>query len=244
MTGWHPILRSAPRSRITGRPFRFTTSITWQRPRASQCHVNPNYKNAYIESFNLNLQQALPWDMVASLYYDGSVGRHLLIRTNENQATGPAAPASVPDSLSHQPHRSRCGHRLQHRRSNSILSNYNGLWAVLSKNMSHGLEFSMNYEWTKSMDINSLGSQGGSRCRTATTPAKTTACRTSTCAITSPGQQSTTCPSRATAGLGLSACDNHPVPDRQSCQHPGRQLKLQRRNRPCSSQPGWLDHQA
>jgi hypothetical protein len=27
--------------------------------------------------------------------------------------------------------------------------------------MGNGLEFSMNYEWTKSMDINSLGSQGG-----------------------------------------------------------------------------------
>ena len=26
--------------------------------------------------------------------------------------------------------------------------------------MSNGLEFNMNYEWTKSMDINSLGSQG------------------------------------------------------------------------------------
>ena len=36
------------------------------------------------------------------------------------------------------------------------------MWAVLGKNMSNGLEFNMNYEWTKSMDINSLGSQGGS----------------------------------------------------------------------------------
>jgi hypothetical protein len=45
---------------------------------------------------------------------------------------------------------------------NSIgFSNYNALWAVLNKNMGHGLEFTMNYEWTKSMDINSLGSQGG-----------------------------------------------------------------------------------
>ncbi len=40
-------------------------------------------------------------------------------------------------------------------------SSYNAMWAVLSKNMSNGLEFNMNYEWTKSLDINSLGSQGG-----------------------------------------------------------------------------------
>jgi hypothetical protein len=45
---------------------------------------------------------------------------------------------------------------------NSIgFSNYNALWAVLSKNMSNGLEFNMNFEWAKSMDLNSLGSQGG-----------------------------------------------------------------------------------
>jgi len=35
------------------------------------------------------------------------------------------------------------------------------MWAVLSKNMGHGLEFNMNYDWSKSLDINSLGSQGG-----------------------------------------------------------------------------------
>jgi hypothetical protein len=47
-----------------------------------------------------------------------------------------------------------------YRTSNSS-SNYNAMWAVLSKNMSHGLQFNMNYEWTKSLDLNSLGSQGG-----------------------------------------------------------------------------------
>jgi hypothetical protein len=35
------------------------------------------------------------------------------------------------------------------------------MWAVLTKNMSHGLSLNMNYNWSKSMDINSLGSQGG-----------------------------------------------------------------------------------
>jgi len=34
------------------------------------------------------------------------------------------------------------------------------MWATLAKNMGHGLQFSMNYEWAKSMDISSLGSQG------------------------------------------------------------------------------------
>jgi hypothetical protein len=126
--------------------------------------VNHDYKNAYIQSFNLNLQQALPWGLVAQLYYDGSVGRHLEIEANENQvvgatsavqvhpftalaATSPVAPGGA--IASNIGYRASIGH-----------SNYNAMWAVLSKNMSNGLEFNMNFEWTRSMDINSLGSQG------------------------------------------------------------------------------------
>ncbi len=125
--------------------------------------TNPNYKNAYIESFNLNVQQALPHGMVASLYYVGSVGRHLLIRTNENQATGPAGALHPYQTLSStSPIDPGVAIASNITEVNSISSsNYNGMWAVLSKNMTHGLYFSVNYEWTKSMDINSLGSQGG-----------------------------------------------------------------------------------
>ena len=126
--------------------------------------VNPLYSNAYVESFNLNLQQSLPWGIVGSVYYAGSLGRHLLIRTNANQAVGatsntqkrpftqlsassPVAPGGAINS--------NIGER------NSIgFSNYNALWGVLAKNAGNGLQFSMNYMWAKSQDLNSLGSQG------------------------------------------------------------------------------------
>src|SRR5271154_179128 len=125
--------------------------------------TSPNYRNAYIESFNLNVQQELPYGMVASLYYVGSVGRHLLIRTNENQASGPAGAPHPYQTLSlNSPIDPGVAIASNITEVNSISSsNYNGMWAVLSKNMSHGLYVSANYEWTKSMDINSLGSQGG-----------------------------------------------------------------------------------
>jgi len=125
--------------------------------------TNPNYRNAYIESFNLNVQQQLPYGMVASLYYVGSVGRHLLIRTNENQASGPVGSLHPYQTLSlNSPIDPgvAIASNITEVNSNSS-SNYNGMWAVLSKNMSHGVYISANYEWTKSMDINSLGSQGG-----------------------------------------------------------------------------------
>jgi Carboxypeptidase regulatory-like domain len=125
--------------------------------------TNPNYRNAYIESFNLNVQQEFAHGMVASLYYVGSVGRHLLIRTNENQATGPVGSPHLYQTLSPNSPIDpgvAIASNITEVNSNSS-SNYNGMWAVLSKNMSHGLYLSANYEWTKSMDINSLGSQGG-----------------------------------------------------------------------------------
>jgi hypothetical protein len=128
--------------------------------------VNPNLRNAYVEDFNLNIQQALPWmGMEATVGYFGSVGHHLLIVTDPNQANGStAAPSARPyPALSASSPilpggniNSNIGER------NSISnSNYNAMWATLSKNMGHGLYFSTNYEWSKSMDLNSLGSQGG-----------------------------------------------------------------------------------
>ncbi len=127
--------------------------------------TNPNLKNAYIEDFNLNVQQALPWGMVGSIGYYGSVGRHLLIHTDPNQANGStAAPAARPFPTLSATSPIDPGGNINSNISevNSISSsNYNGLWVTIAKALAHGVEFNANYEWTKSMDLNSLGSQGG-----------------------------------------------------------------------------------
>jgi hypothetical protein len=133
--------------------------------------VNPNYRNASIQSFNLNVQQALPWGMVGQLYYDGSVGRHLEVESNINQAAGTGARpfAALSASSPIRPGASISGTNIGYRTSNS-LSSYNAMWAVLGKNMSNGLDFSTNFEWTKSQDLNSLGSQGGLTLPDSTNP--------------------------------------------------------------------------
>ena len=127
--------------------------------------VNPRFKNAYIESFNLNVQHALPWGLVSSLGYYGSLGRHLLIETNLNQVVGATSATQVhPFTALSATSPIRPGGAIASNigyRNSISFSDYNAVWAVISKNMSHGLEFNMNYMWTKSMDINSLGSQGG-----------------------------------------------------------------------------------
>ncbi|MGA1984361.1 MAG: carboxypeptidase regulatory-like domain-containing protein [Acidobacteriaceae bacterium] len=124
--------------------------------------VNPNLRNAYVEDFNLNLQQALPWGVISSVGYYGSAGHHLLIYTNPNQASGVPGSARPFNTLSaSSPIDPGVSIASNIAERNSIgHSNYNALWVTLGKNFSHGIEFNMNYEWTKSMDINSLGSQG------------------------------------------------------------------------------------
>jgi hypothetical protein len=127
--------------------------------------VNPNYNNAYIESFNLNLQQAMPWGLVAQVYYDGSVGRHLELESNINQVTGATSAVQVhPFTTLAGASPIRPGGAISSNigdRTSNGHSSYNALWTVLSKNMSNGLEFNMSFDWSKSLDINSLGSQGG-----------------------------------------------------------------------------------
>jgi hypothetical protein len=128
--------------------------------------VNPNFRNAYVEDFNLNIQQALSWGMVGSIGYYGSTGHHLLIRTDPNQANGPtASPSPRPFTTLSASSPIDPGANIASNitEDNSIgHSNYNAMWITLAKMMSNGLQFNLNYEWTKSMDINSLGSQGGS----------------------------------------------------------------------------------
>lgn len=138
--------------------------------------VNPNYRNADIQSFNLNIQQALPHGLVAQLYYDGSVGRHLEVESNINQVVGATSatqvhPFTTLAATSPIKPGGAIASNIGYRTSNSY-SNYNAMWAVLGKSMSNGLEFNMNYEWTKSMDINSLGSQGGLTLPDSTNPAE------------------------------------------------------------------------
>jgi len=41
------------------------------------------------------------------------------------------------------------------------LSNYNALWVTVRKALSHGIAINSTYTWSKSQDLNSLGSQGG-----------------------------------------------------------------------------------
>jgi Carboxypeptidase regulatory-like domain len=132
--------------------------------------VNPNFKNAYTESFNLNLQQAGPAGIVFSAGYYGSVGKHLRARTNQNQPNA-AGVRPYPSLSPTSPIDPGVASNSNIAEANSVgFSNYNAMWLVATKTVGNGLQFNVNYNWSKSMDSQSLGSQGGYQLQDSNNP--------------------------------------------------------------------------
>ncbi len=133
--------------------------------------TNPDLKNAYTQTFNLNVQQQAPWGIVTSIGYYGSVGRHLRAVTNENQPNAAGA-RPFPVLSANSPIDAGRSSNSNIAEVNDVgYSNYNAMWLVATKNAGHGLQFNMNYEYSKSLDTNSLGSQGGYTFQDSTNPA-------------------------------------------------------------------------
>ena len=125
--------------------------------------VNPKLSNAYTESYNVNLQQQIGWGAVMQIGYIGSEGKHLRIERNFNQFIYPNGKATRPyPTLSGtSPIRPGSGLGNIGYQDSDSLSDYNALWFTIRKALSHGITFNSTYAWSKSMDLNSLGSQGG-----------------------------------------------------------------------------------
>jgi hypothetical protein len=133
---------------------------------ASVSTVDQNYKNAYVQSYNLNIEQELTPSTSIMIGYFGSKGTHLRQNINVNQpfytntttgtqsrpftALSPSSPISPGAAL---------GTLVVDRVSNGN-SNYNALWVTAKKNLAKGLEFSANYTWSKSLDYASQTGAG------------------------------------------------------------------------------------
>ena len=127
--------------------------------------VNPNFKNGYIESYNLNVQQDLGHGTALTVGYLGSQGRHLRLNRNINQfvyssptattGTRPFPTVSLASTV-------RPGAPLGNITYNDFsgMSNYNALFMTLRKSLRGGLEFNTTYTYSKSMDENSQSGNG------------------------------------------------------------------------------------
>ncbi len=125
--------------------------------------TNPKLSNAYTESYNLNLQQQFAQGVVMEIGYIGSQGKHLRVQRNLNQFSYPNGRPLRPYANLSIDSQVRPGSGLGNIAyvDSDSLSNYNALWFTVRKALAHGIEINSTYVWSKSQDLNSLGSQGG-----------------------------------------------------------------------------------
>jgi outer membrane receptor protein involved in Fe transport len=125
--------------------------------------VDPDFHNAYVQSWNLNVQREVGPGIGVTLGYFGSKGTHLRLSRNLNQFTVLGNTASRPfPTLRGAPDASLIGRGLGNitEIESTGNSSYNALWATANKRLSRGLQFNTSYTWSKSIDYNSLNSQG------------------------------------------------------------------------------------
>ena len=120
--------------------------------------VDHAYDNAYLQSWNFNLQRELSPDLAVMAGYFGSKGTHLILRRNINQPIGGLRPYPVVSQSSSILPGTPLGNITQVEGTGN--SSYNALWVSINKHLSHGLEVSASYTWSKSLDYNSFSTQG------------------------------------------------------------------------------------
>ena len=146
-------------------PLSFTGPITLATARttAGAAGLSPNtidhdFKNAYVQSWNLNVQRELTPSLAVMIGYFGSKGTHLRISRNINQFRNGVRPFARLSSSSPIAPGALLGNITQIESSGN--SSYNALWATATKRLSRNFQFNASYTWSKSIDYNSLNSQG------------------------------------------------------------------------------------
>jgi len=120
--------------------------------------VDPNFRNAGVRSWNVNVQRQLAPNLAAMAGYFGSRGRHLRISRNLNQPVAGVRPFTALSPTSPVLPGVPLGNITQV--ESSAFSSYNAFWASATQRLSRGLQFDVSYTWSKSLDTNSLNSSG------------------------------------------------------------------------------------
>jgi len=130
--------------------------------------IDPNYAVPYLISYNLTIQRELPGQMILSVGYVGSQGRHLERVEEQNVGVNAAGCAADPACVSGRtnestnspqffrygfagtPNAGVFGSLGQQQTDGN--SQYNSLQASLNKRISHGLDFLLSYTYAHSRD--------------------------------------------------------------------------------------------
>src|SRR5262245_57849108 len=120
--------------------------------------VDHGFNNSYLQSWNLNVQRELRADLSVMVGYFGSKGARLTLQRNINQPVNGVRPfASLSESSPILPS-APLGNITQVESTGN--SSYNALWLAANQRLARGLQFNASYTFSKSLDYNSLSSQG------------------------------------------------------------------------------------
>jgi len=146
-------------------PLSFTGSINLATARATAgaaglapATIAHDFKNANVQSWNLNVQHQLTPSFAVMVGYFGSKGTHLRISRNINQPVNGVRPFVRLSASSPIAPNTLLGNITQIESTSN--SSYNALWATATKRLSRNFQFNASYTWSKSIDYNSLNSQG------------------------------------------------------------------------------------
>lgn len=165
-------------------PFALPISVTFAAPTAfanlpalfngtpssiAPVFVDPNFKNANVQSWNLNIQQQITRSSSLMLGYFGNKGTHLEddINVNQTQVFGQVASGATNINLPfrvlspNSPFEANVplASSITERESGSN-SNYNAFWTTFNQRVSHGLQFNVSYTYSHSIDEASRNNEG------------------------------------------------------------------------------------
>ncbi len=122
--------------------------------------IPTNYYNPYVMSWNVAVQQSLPYDLTMQLAYVANHGVHMPVAQNINlPSTLGGGPQSDPQNMAGSPtyFGRTAGVTAQFL---GFSSNYQSLQAQLNKRFSHSLSFTTAFTWDKALNYQS-GDDGG-----------------------------------------------------------------------------------
>ena len=117
-----------------------------------------DFDNAYLQSWNLNVQRELSPNLALMAGYFGSKGTHLISRRNLNQPSNGVRPFPELSQSSPILPGASLGNITQVESAGN--SSYNALWVTGSQRLAHGLQLNTSYTWSKSLDYNSFSTGG------------------------------------------------------------------------------------
>jgi len=117
-----------------------------------------DFTNAYLQSWNFNVQREVLRNIALSVGYFGSKGTHLISRRNLNQPINGVRPFRTLSQSSPTLPGTSLGNITQVESGGN--SSYNALWVKGSQRLARGLQFQASYTWSKSLDSNSFSTGG------------------------------------------------------------------------------------